>query len=344
MVKLIIKNSGWPTSAVEKFVRELSPMAKRMASELKLINNIIVRLEIEHPEESEARSLYDEGIIIIYFRSPDYVGDFVHELSHQIVRYDRLDETKKVRLNRMWKALQETNGDGRIFINDHTYSSPKEVFCTIFKWFVFGRCEDEGYLEILRAFCPGAEELVKEVVFGKTVIKSRQFNLVFKSSEKIVPDTFQNEFERKEEVKRNKMHFKIKKRIDFQGLRISIENPAGSTRSGIDAKGNKWKTTMRDDYGYINDTCSQETPDELDIFVSKISPKSNLAFVVKQCDPDSKIYDEDKVIVGVSNIREALKVYQRNYDNSWEDRILEVKELTIPELIKSTVQTKLIDL
>ena len=35
---------------------------------------------------------------------------------------------------------------------------------------------------------------------------------------------------------------------------ITIENPKGSVRSGIDTEGNKWETIMQNTYGYIRGT------------------------------------------------------------------------------------------
>ena len=39
--------------------------------------------------------------------------------------------------------------------------------------------------------------------------------------------------------------------ITLDGYDITIENPKGSTRSGVDANGQSWSVTMNNDYGYI---------------------------------------------------------------------------------------------
>jgi len=39
--------------------------------------------------------------------------------------------------------------------------------------------------------------------------------------------------------------------IRIHGLDITIENPKGSTRSGVDNNGKAWSTEMKHDYGYI---------------------------------------------------------------------------------------------
>ncbi|MBY0417448.1 MAG: hypothetical protein K2W88_05225, partial [Pararheinheimera sp.] len=42
-----------------------------------------------------------------------------------------------------------------------------------------------------------------------------------------------------------------KAHLDVQGLKIAIENPKGSVRSGTDAGGKDWSIEMKDHYGYI---------------------------------------------------------------------------------------------
>ena len=39
--------------------------------------------------------------------------------------------------------------------------------------------------------------------------------------------------------------------VHWKGLRVSIENPRGSTRSGTDADGATWSIKMKHDYGYF---------------------------------------------------------------------------------------------
>ena len=42
-----------------------------------------------------------------------------------------------------------------------------------------------------------------------------------------------------------------KGRVEIQGLKIAIENPAGSVRSGVSPEGKPWSQTMNNHYGYI---------------------------------------------------------------------------------------------
>ena len=48
---------------------------------------------------------------------------------------------------------------------------------------------------------------------------------------------------------------------------ISIEQPKGSVRSGVDANGKKWETTMQNTYGYIRGTEGVDG-DHIDVFLS----------------------------------------------------------------------------
>lgn len=40
----------------------------------------------------------------------------------------------------------------------------------------------------------------------------------------------------------------------WQGLRIRVENPAGTTREGIDPDGTPWRNLLAADYGYFAGT------------------------------------------------------------------------------------------
>ena len=57
--------------------------------------------------------------------------------------------------------------------------------------------------------------------------------------------------------------YELQDRYNFAGLKISVENKKGSTRSGKDKDGHEWHTFMHYDYGYIR--CTEGTDgDHLD--------------------------------------------------------------------------------
>jgi hypothetical protein len=103
----------------------------------------------------------------------------------------------------------------------------------------------------------------------------------------------------------------VRKYIDFQGIRIAIENPAGSVRHW-EADGERGVTTMLVAYGYVVDTVGADT-DGIDVFVGPVKNAPN-AYVVHQQNPKTGTYDEDKVMLGFRNEREALTTYQLHFD------------------------------
>lgn len=106
--------------------------------------------------------------------------------------------------------------------------------------------------------------------------------------------------------------WKLQDRIRFQGMNISIENKKGSTRRGIGEDGKPWKTTMIVPYGYLRETIGADK-DHVDVFVGS-NDESDDVFVIHQIDPRNGKFDEDKVMLGFSDYREAKEMYLRHYD------------------------------
>lgn len=107
--------------------------------------------------------------------------------------------------------------------------------------------------------------------------------------------------------------------ISVNGIRISIENPAGSERKGVDGDGKPWSVTMRDHYGYIKGSVGADT-EHIDVFVKDGTPAdfSGEVFVVDQVDPESGKFDEHKVMVGYADEAEARQAYLANYTDDWK--------------------------
>lgn len=104
--------------------------------------------------------------------------------------------------------------------------------------------------------------------------------------------------------------------IDLHGLDITIENPAGSNRSGTDRGGKAWSQTMSNHYGYIRRTEGADG-DHVDAFIGP-NPSSDRAFVVDQIHPHDGSFDEHKVILGANSLDEARKIYAANYAKGWK--------------------------
>lgn len=98
---------------------------------------------------------------------------------------------------------------------------------------------------------------------------------------------------------------------------ITIEQPKGSVRSGVDANGNKWETTMQNTYGYIRGTEGVDG-DHIDVFLSDDIDGWNgrRMFVVDQYNEDGS-FDEHKVMLGFNETDDAEAAYFANYDNDW---------------------------
>lgn len=116
---------------------------------------------------------------------------------------------------------------------------------------------------------------------------------------------------------------------------ITIEKPKGSVRSGVDANGKPWQTTMNNTYGYMRGTEGVDG-DHIDVFLS-----DNLdgwdgqnVFVVDQYNEDGT-FDEHKVMLGFNDEAEAQDAYFSNYEKGWgEKRKLVCTPVTIDEFEK----------
>lgn len=114
------------------------------------------------------------------------------------------------------------------------------------------------------------------------------------------------------------------------GLDLSIENPAGSTRSGTDAGGKAWSVTMRSHYGYIKGTVGKDK-DHIDVFVKPGTPEdwTGPVFVIDQSKGNGHL-DEHKVMLGFESEAEARAAYLENYTKGW-DRLRAITETTPAE-------------
>ena len=105
--------------------------------------------------------------------------------------------------------------------------------------------------------------------------------------------------------------------LRLHGLDISIENPKGSTRSGVSPTGKAWRTKLKDHYGYIKGTVGRDK-DHIDVFLGPNAEDPNLrVYVIDQRDPGTNTFDEHKVMIGYRTGAEARVAYQRNYQKGW---------------------------
>lgn len=104
--------------------------------------------------------------------------------------------------------------------------------------------------------------------------------------------------------------------VTLQGMDISIENPKGSTRSGVDEDGQAWETEMKSHYGYFKNSKGKDG-DNIDVFIGD-NPESRLVFVVDQINPKTDEFDESKVMLGYETAEEAKAAYLSNYAPDWK--------------------------
>lgn len=101
----------------------------------------------------------------------------------------------------------------------------------------------------------------------------------------------------------------------MQGLPLSIENPVGSTRRGVDEDGTPWETIMAHHYGYIRGTKGADK-DHIDTFIGP-NQASDKVFVIDQVSPATGKFDEHKVMLGFDTATEAQAAYKANYADDW---------------------------
>lgn len=117
------------------------------------------------------------------------------------------------------------------------------------------------------------------------------------------------------EAQQNAGNYK-KAHVSLHGLDISIENPAGSTRKGVDRSGRAWETPMHHHYGYIRRTEGADG-DHVDAFIGPAAD-SDRVYIVNQIDPTTGQFDEHKVLFGFQSKAAARRGYQSNYEKGWK--------------------------
>ena len=118
--------------------------------------------------------------------------------------------------------------------------------------------------------------------------------------------------------------------VTLDGMNVTIENPAGSTRSGTDASGKPWEVTMPGDYGYIKGTKGADG-DHVDVTIGSNPDGFQKVWVVDQVKPDGS-FDEHKSLLGYNSKDEALAAYRASFsDGKADSRIGGVTEMTRQE-------------
>ncbi len=104
--------------------------------------------------------------------------------------------------------------------------------------------------------------------------------------------------------------------IKLHGMDITIENPAGSVRKGVDESGNAWETPINHHYGYIKGTVGFDK-DHLDVVLGPEAESADTAYVIDQQNAEGG-FDEHKVVIGATDEDHALEIYNSNYEPGWD--------------------------
>ena len=104
--------------------------------------------------------------------------------------------------------------------------------------------------------------------------------------------------------------------VKIDGFDVTIEQPKGSVRSGVDASGKAWSQEMHNTYGYIRGTEGVDG-DHIDVFLSDhLDSWNGMVYVVDQVNKDGS-FDEHKVMYGFDSEQEARDAYLSNYEEGW---------------------------
>jgi hypothetical protein len=126
----------------------------------------------------------------------------------------------------------------------------------------------------------------------------------------------------------NKIAFKLQGHTEHQKIQIAIENRKGSVRKGTDKDGKPWRTVMKMPYGFVKGTKGADG-EEIDCYVGPHKDAPN-AYVVHQRKSDGTGYDEDKILFGHANKKDAVAAYLQHYNS---DKFLgPVKEVPVERL------------
>ncbi|MCK5607527.1 hypothetical protein KAR91_36930 [Candidatus Pacearchaeota archaeon] len=127
-------------------------------------------------------------------------------------------------------------------------------------------------------------------------------------------------------------------RMDFQGLKISIENRRGSLRQWYDPHNKEsGATRMKHPYGYLRGTLGADG-DNFDVFVGPHRDAPYVYIINQRKAPDFKVFDEQKGMLGFLTQEDARKAYLGHYN---DPRFLEsIVKMPMEEFKKKVLATK----
>lgn len=130
----------------------------------------------------------------------------------------------------------------------------------------------------------------------------------------------------------------VRKFINWHGCDVTIENPVGSTRSGM-AGLKIWSVVMSNDYGYIQRTRTQAADgDALDCFVGN-DPKAQMVYVITTMRaPEFTEPDEAKCMLDFPSAAAAKAAFFANYDRP--EHFGSMEQMLVLDFIERYVPSK----
>jgi hypothetical protein len=111
---------------------------------------------------------------------------------------------------------------------------------------------------------------------------------------------------------------KVFKTVRFHGIPIAVDRPTGFVQKGKSKDGKSWERTYKNDYGFIEGTRGGDK-EELDVFIGPDSESRDVYWATQLKDDGS--FDEYKLIVGVSSVGEARRIYLDHIPGKYLDKI-----------------------
>lgn len=108
--------------------------------------------------------------------------------------------------------------------------------------------------------------------------------------------------------------YQLEGKTHYQGIPISIENRAGSVRSGTDPDGNPWETRMQFAYGKIPYAVGSDG-ESLDVFIGP-NPVCDKVFIIPIRKKGTTQYDEDKVFLGFESRKAVWDAFREHYQDA----------------------------
>ena len=238
----------------------------------------------------------------------------------------RLDRAKVITSNREWLDLvDEAKVPQLSSVSEEAYREPEKIpeATKRLQEYLRGRGYDGLVVRIA-----GDQKRLREtfgddqvIVFPKTDAPAATIDQAAHQA----ATSPQNDLPQPSEPQREAGNYQ-KGHVRYGGLDISIENPRGSKRSGVDPAGQPWEVEMSAHYGYVRRTEGADG-EQVDVYLAS-EREDTPAFVVDQVDPKTGRFDEHKVVLGAASRREAEQIYDAQFsDGSGATRRQAVSEL-----------------